>query len=68
MEHGMSNKWSMFHFVPQKVTLMRQLKIKIIKDSKESPSCTNEVMKLLFMQKWPSRIVAIKFLKQNQNL
>ena len=68
MVHGMLHKKSLFHFVAQKVTLMRQLKIKIIIGSKESPSCTNELMKLPFMQKCPSRIVAIKFLKDKQYL
>ena len=68
MVHRMSHNWSMFNFVAQKVTLMTQLIIKTLKGSKESPSCTNEVKKLPFMQKWSSRIVAIKFLKEKQNL
>ena len=34
----------------------------------DNPSSTVEGKRLPFMQKCPSRIVAIKFLKQKQNL
>ena len=65
MVHGMSHKWSLFHFMAQKVTLMAQLKIYILNGYREGPSCSTEVWKVPFMQKLPPRFVAIKFLKEN---
>ena len=55
----------MFHFVVQKVTLMRQLNINIIEGYKESPSCISEAKKLPYMKKCLSRFVSIKLLKEN---
>ena len=65
MVHGMSKKWSMSHFVAQKVTLMTQLNINIITANEERSSYTTEVKKLPFMQKCPSRFSAIKLWKEN---
>ena len=65
MGHLMSHKWSLFHCMAQKVTLIVQLKLNIITGHKESPSCTTGVNKLPFMQKCLSRFVTIKFVKEN---
>ena len=65
MEHGMSHKWSLLHFVAQKVTLMAQLKLISLIINDDNPSCTTGVKKLPFMQKCSSRFVAIKFVKEN---
>ena len=65
MVYRMSHKWYLSHFVAQKVTLMTQLKIYIIKSYKKSCSCTNEVKKLFFMQKYPPGSFAVIFLTRN---